>query len=731
MVGKWLYESKEAGELMRYVLVRVIVNTLALVVTIQLLPGLQLYYSFSGFGWGDAVLSYVALGIGFWISTALLWPLMLVLSGRIIIWTFGFFLITINGIVFYLSHRFWEAIEVGQPTYIWIAVGAILFTLSRTALEMVTGLDSPRAIQEQRRHTYWRFLSHLSIGHRNVFVENLRIAQLLDTSVRYLKQIAMDGSVFAPVRRFFQHQIYPNHAAVQSTSVAQTVRLMLQDLGPTFVKLGQVVSSRAQELPPVWRAELEQLHSAVMPFPYAEAERLIQQELGQPPSILYASFEQTPFAAASTAQVHRATLQDGSAVVVKVQRPDIDVTVKADLNVIRDLAQLLERRVSWARESDVGGIIKEYADNIVRELDYQSEAINGRYLAHNMAEFPEIHVPSIYSDLSTARIMTQEFVKGVKITNVCAIDEAGVDRAALAHVFMRAIVKQVLFDGFFHGDPHPGNVLVNLESGQLIFLDMGMMGSLTSQKRLALADLIWAIQEMDGREIARATLALTTRFKAVNEEKFIQDAELLLKRYTSVSDTGISLSSAMNILFDALANAGLRLDAELTLAIKALVQAEQIVHTLAPELPMVEVAFEETRRLMRQQFDSDFILGTLRRQALRGAKEAVRRLPDLPGAITRWLEGLQRGGFTLYIDTENVSKQIDEFDSTLTRNVRWVVLSLLLVGLLVGSAIASAVEAPAFQGLAVVVNFLFVGGAAIAAFIVITLLWHWLNQGEL
>jgi predicted unusual protein kinase regulating ubiquinone biosynthesis (AarF/ABC1/UbiB family) len=204
----------------------------------------------------------------------------------------------------------------------------------------------------------------------------------------------------------------------------------------------------------------------------------------------------------------------------------------------------------------------------------------------------------------------------------------------------------------------------------------------------------------------------------------------LLKRYTSAGAGGISLSLAMNVLFDALSKAGLRLDAELTLALKAMVQAEQIVTTLSPELPMVDVAFEETKRLLHQQFNTEFIVDTLRRQALRGAKEAVRRIPDLPGAIVRWLEGLQRGGFTLYIDTENVSKQIDELDATLTRNVKWLVLSLLLVGLLIGSAIASAVESPGYQGLQTVAYFIFMGGASVAGVIVLGMVWRWLNRGE-
>jgi ubiquinone biosynthesis protein len=716
---------------MRYILGRIVVNSLALFVTLGLLPGLRLYHSFSGFGWADALLSYVALGVGFWLSTALLWPIMLVVSGRIIIWTFGFFLIALNGLIFILSHRFWEAILVDQPEIPWITAGAILFTLTRTALEMVTGLDSVRADHVEHRHAYWRFLGTLTLGERNLFVESVRIAQLLDISVRYLKEIAVGNTRLIGIRRFFQRHLYSRGSVVITTSTAQAVKLMLQDLGPTFVKLGQIVSSRAEQLPESWRAELEQLHSAVAPFPYAEAERILREQLHQSPDALFAWIDPVPLAAASTAQVHRATLSDGTPVVVKVQRPDIDITVRADLNVIRDLAQLLERRFPWASASDIQGIVGEYAENIVRELDYQNEAVNGRYLAQTMREFPEIHVPAIDSERSTSRVLTQEFVKCVKITDVCALDRAGIDRAALARVFMRAIVKQVLFDGFFHGDPHPGNVLVDLETAQIIFLDLGMMGNLTNKKRLALADLIWAIQELDGREIARSALALTTRFKAVDEEAFIQTAELLLKRYTAVGAGGISLSTAMRVLFDALSKAGLRLDAELTLALKAMVQAEQIVSTLAPELPMVKVAFAETKRLLHQQLDSEFIVDTLRRQALRGAKEAVRRIPDLPGAIVRWLEGLQRGGFTLYIDTENVSKQIGEFDATLTRNVKWLVLSLLLVGLLISSAIASAVQTPGYQVLQIVAYTIFMGGALVAGVIVLGMVWRWLNRGEL
>ncbi|MBK8050273.1 MAG: AarF/ABC1/UbiB kinase family protein [Anaerolineales bacterium] len=268
--------------------------------------------------------------------------------------------------------------------------------------------------------------------------------------------------------------------------------------------------------------------------------------------------------------------------------------MRADLNVMRDLTRVTERRFEWARHTDLSGIMDEYADNILLELDYTNEAYNGRVLAENMRIFPNVHVPDIYGKLSTRRVMTQEFVKGVKITNVEAIDAAGLDRTELATTFMRAIVKQVLYDGFFHGDPHPGNVLVNLETGNIIFLDMGMMGVLSTEKRLAMADLIWSLAEGDGQEIGRVVLRLTVSYKEVDERAFIDDVERLLKRYTAYADVGVSISGAMKAMFDALNRAGLRMDADLTLALKALIQAEEITCTLDPSLPLVNTALEST-----------------------------------------------------------------------------------------------------------------------------------------
>ncbi len=586
------------------------------------------------------ILTLYLMGLILWGVRAVVWPIFLFLSGRVVLWTFGLFLIIINIFVFVIfsviSGAFSDQplITVDVPRWLNYTLASIVLTALMIFFESLTGIDSPVKDSPQESRAYWRLLGSVPMGQRNVLVENLRVAQLIDLSTRYMRDIVVDRTALGGIRQSFQRFIYTRQEPVIAESTPETVRFMLQQMGPTFVKLGQVVSSRAESLPDDWRAELTKLQSSVEPFPYEEAERIITAELGAPPHELYAEFTEQPFAAASTAQVHRAVLHDGDDVVVKVQRPDINITVRADLNVLRELTRIMDRRFDWAAQSDLNGIMNEYANNILLELDYTNEAFNGRLLAQNMAQFPEIQVPAIYDELSTARVMTQEFVKGVKITDVDALDAAGVDRTEVARVFMRAIIKQVLFDGFFHGDPHPGNVLVATETGHVIFLDLGMMGELTKDQRLAMADLIWSLEQKDGYELGRVALKLTQSAGPVDEQRFLDQIDRLLKRYTSLGGS-ISMGAAMGVMLDSLADAGLRLDPDLTIAMKAMVQAEEIVTTLDPTMPLMEVALVEARQLLVQSFDPEAITAALKRQAIRSSKELVRQIPRLGDGCCR------------------------------------------------------------------------------------------------
>ncbi len=323
--------------------------------------------------------------------------------------------------------------------------------------------------------------------------ENLRMQQVYNVMLRYGMEMLLDQGTVGNLRRRMQQWIYHPDKELEPLSNPIMVRLMLQELGPTYVKMGQIVSSRADVLPPDWALEMNKLQSDVPPFPYEQVEEELQSELGDSPQEIYAYFEKEPFAAASTAQVHRATLPSGEDVVVKIQRPGIRTQVKADLGIMSNAARVFERRSKWASDADFVGVLKEFGDNIVAELDYGGEAYNGRRISENMAGIEGVYIPVIYSDYSTSRILTMDFVDGVKVNNVEAIAEAGLDRQALAETVIRSLTKQLLIDGFFHADPHPGNVLIGLETGLVYYIDMGMVGELDLNQRINLIQLLMVV----------------------------------------------------------------------------------------------------------------------------------------------------------------------------------------------------------------------------------------------
>jgi ubiquinone biosynthesis protein len=713
---------------MLYFIIRVLVNALALAITFIVLPG----FVISPFRAEPLAVTYLTLGLILGIIQALVRPALILLTARLVVSSLGLFIFAINVVLFWIMVLAApRVIVLRPPEFVWLIVGSLTLALAVTIAEAIFGLDSPMTTGENRSRFYWRWLGRLPTGRRNRLVENLRVYFILRTIFMYTEDIAVGYTPLARFRIHMQRLLYGERDTISDEPMPAKVRVLLQDLGPTFVKFGQVVSSRSKDLPVEWQRELAKLQSNVPPFPYDEARRIITDELGEPPEKLYATFDEKPLAAASTAQVHRATLHDGTQVVVKVQRPDIDVTVKADLNVMRDLAAVLQQRQEWARELDAKGLVNEFADGVLLELNYDNESLNARQLAFNMRDLPCVHVPKMYPELSSSKVLTQEFITGVKITAVEKLDAAGVDRTALAREFLRAMLKQVLFDGFFHADPHPGNIWADPKTAQVVFLDMGMMGNMTKDQRLALAELIWALHDRDGQSLAKTVIQLSTPFKDVDEAKFIGDAERLMKRYLMFGDEQMNLSGPLQEMLNAMRRAGLRLDPSLTLALKAMFQAEETVRTLDPRLPLVAVAFEELKHLFQSQLDSDSVISTIKTEALRTAKEVVRRIPSLAGATTKWLDQYERGRFSVHVDTSDIAKEVDKLDSALTRNVTLLVLALLLVGLLIGSAIASTLQTELINGvkLAHIAFSLFLGGAVIATALVLGIVWRmWRSQ---
>jgi ubiquinone biosynthesis protein len=664
----------------------VIIYALAVHFVLWLLPG---FTGSDRFG----VLSFLLAGLVFGVLNVFLRPLIVLFTGRLIIRSFGLFVVVINAIllavVAWLDN--WHV-----ATVFTLLVGGFVIGVTLALLDALLGINRPFIRNADEHHQVWSILIKLSGNRSNQLIANLRFQQVYDLLYSYLLEIGLDRVPFVGALRGWVGQyIYGDaRTTVSGLNTPAQVRVMLQELGPTFVKFGQMISSRAEALPDDWQAEFNKLQSNVPPFPGAEAVELVEKALGKPIHELFAEFAVEPFAAASTAQVHRARLPDGTDVVVKVQRPNIVPKIKADLQVLGDVLQTLAERIEWMRDNDLLGMFNEFATNLVKELDYRNEAFNARQLADTMSPFPEVQIPGTYRAYTTPNVLTMDYVDGVKITNVEKIAAAGHDPQVLARTFLRVMIKQIIFDGYFHGDAHPGNILVSLTTGKIIFLDLGMMGMLNQQQRVNLADLIWVLNGLDTYEISETLLRLCTPFHDVHVEQFREDVERTVVRYMRYPDEAGSLSAVLNAVFDVLANNGLRLGSELTMALKTLIQAEAIVHTLDSWLDITREAFSFIQGFLADQFNVETVKATVQTQLMRSAKDLVRRIPDLQQATMQWINQYEKGKIEVEVNTDELNKRLDIFNVAAQR----LAVGIVLLGMIIGSAFATSMEG-AFLGI--------------------------------
>lgn len=563
--------------------------------------------------------------------------------------------------------------------------------------------------------------------------ENVRLQQIYNVMLRYgLDVLFTRFGVIGSMRRQMQRWVWnlPDHLDIPP--LPARVRLMIEELGPTYVKVGQILSSQASVIPPEWETELAKLQSDVPAFPAAQVRNIILQELKAPPEQLFAAFEPTPFAAASTAQVHHATLHDGTQVVVKVQRPNIHDQMKADVGIMINAAQVISRRSQTLRALDLPGMVEQFGANAIRELNYTGEAYNAFRLEKNMADCPGIHIPRVYGAYSTNRILTMEFINGVKISDLEAIDAAGIDRHVLANNTLRALVKQLMIDGFFHADPHPGNLLVNLETGDVTFIDSGMVGELDLAQRLNLIQLLIALQNSDIDGTATTLKNLSQLFVAEMDDKaYRKDFERTLGPYMiggAVLDVGQSLSVSMDVL----RRHGLRLDPNLTLAIKALMQVVAVGNLLFPEAGVVAQSVTIIREEVLKQVTAENVQNVAEKAVSSVLRQATENLPSLSDATLSWFKQYKKGRFELYLDTSGVSKEVNK----LGRIGRQAVIAVILVGLIIGSAIATiGIGLGGFQGafwnvITQIAVLSYVFSSLVAAMIVLWLVWHWLRGSD-
>lgn len=716
---------------MAFFLARMALYTTAAAIVMNTVPGLRLAPN-PGLSEPFATLSaYVLIGTIFGALHSFVRPAILFLTGRLYVWSMGLLALATDIFIFlllsYLAPTAWQ---VGGFRLVSATLGAVLMGTVVLMLEALFGFDSPRVTDVRKSPFYWRWLGMLPTGRRNRLVESLRTQQMIGTVRSYAIDILVGLSPLRTFRYSMQRLLYRLRPRLIEDSPAVKLRLMLQELGPTFVKFGQMAASRIEILPPAWQAELDRLQDDVKPFPYLEVQQVIQRELGKPPEEFFATFDPQPLAAASTAQVHAATLAGGERVVVKVRRPNTEVTTKGDLNVMQDVVSTAERRLPWIRQFGLNALFYEFAENILSELDYTNEAYHARLLRFNMRKFPFIHIPLVYGAYSTAKVVTQEHIEGVKITNLAALDAAGLDREQLGLNFFRALLQQLLIDGFFHADLHPGNVWVDLQTGHIVFLDMGMMGHLNRMDRFALGELIWALQDRDAHTVARVILSLCRPAKGYDLNALEYDVERLLNRHLLLADSAPDLALVVGDTVGLLFRYGLQLRKQFTLAFKAMGQGESIMRTLMGDKPpdyILNVAYTTMRDLLFAQLKPQNLPDLVGKPL---ARDLIGRLPALQSAASTLLDDFQQGESAFQLNLSKIDQRAMAFQAILDQGIRRIVLSVSLVGLLLGSTLILLVpfedKVSQFESLAIRVTA--VSGFVISALLTVVVLFYTLWQ---
>ena len=636
---------------------------------------------------GSGPLAYLLWGGLFVLVNRVVRPVLVAIFGRLIFSTLGLFIIVITALTIALTSRLSpvQIAVLADPEPLWLVLMAALFTAASLVADALLGLNRPQ-IGDPAGGSLWIFLEQLPTPRRNAVIENLRLQQVYEALYQTSIDIAFEGTPIGTSRRWFERHILGDVRLADDETAPQRVGALLQQLGPTYVKIGQMMAGRTDVLPPEWTTELARLRSDAAPFPWVEAHGVILSELGRSPEELFATIDEQPLAAASTAQVHRATLHDGTVVAVKVQRPRIVAKTKADLGVAQELAKTAERTFAVARKMSIRAIVGEFAAGVLEELDYRNEAYHARRLADGMARFETIHIPVVYDDLSSTRVLTMEFIQGIPISDIEGLRAAGLDPEEIGSTFMRAIIKQVLIDGFFHGDPHAGNVLVDPKTGQVVLLDLGLVGQLSTEQRVDLLGLIYAIREVDISGIADSLIALGEPSTSFDEPAFRASIDRLARQFLIYGQAD-SIGGALGALLGAAFENGLRLDGQLTLAVKAVVQAEDTARTLAFDLDLGAAATEEARIALMAALEPDRVLKEAQSRAIRIGKELARRAPTLDDSLIKWLDVLNRGKLVVEVDTSDLGRSIAKVGAV----GRQATIGLIVVGQLIGTAIVMAI----------------------------------------
>jgi len=485
----------------------------------------------------------------------------------------------------------------------------------------------------------------------------------------------------------------------------------LEKLGPTFVKLGQLLSTRADVLPPAYLRALTRLQDKVEPFAFEEVERIVNAELGARMSKAFTDFDPTPLAAASLGQVHRATLRDGRLVAVKVQRPGVREHVAADLEALADIAQFIDSHTEAGARYQFAALLAEFRKSLVRELDYRQEAANLDTLRTNLAAFESIVVPAPVHDFTTERVLTMEYVSGTKITDLSQVVRLEIDGTALGEELFRAYLQQILVHGFFHADPHPGNVFLTAD-GRVALIDLGMVAHVTPRLQDHLLQLLLAVSEGRSDDATAVALKLGERRPHFDEPKLTRAVADLVARHQNATLEHIQVGAVVLEMARTAADCGLTMPPELTMLGKTLLNLDEVARTLDPDFNPNAAVRRHASDIMRQRLLQSASPGNLF-SAMLDAKEFAERLP---GRVNRILDLVAGNELKVKVDAIDETRLMMGLQKIANR----ITLGLLLASLIVGAALLMQVETSfrilGYPGLAIVFFLLAAAGAGALMF---------------
>jgi len=473
------------------------------------------------------------------------------------------------------------------------------------------------------------------------------------------------------------------HALAETRPEAEELASDLEKLGPAFIKLGQLLSTRADLLPAPYLEALSRLQDSVEPFSYEEVDKIVASEIGVRISKAFADFDPEPLAAASLAQVHLAHMRDGRAVVVKVQRPGIREQIIEDLESLNDIAEFLDTHTEMGKRYEFGNMLLGFRRSLLRELDFKVEANNLVTLAENLREFDKIIIPQPVDDFTTSRVLTMDFIPGKKITDLSPLRLMDLDGGGLARELFRAYLKQILIDGFVHADPHPGNVFLTDED-LIAILDLGMVTRLQPGLQDYLLRLLLAISEGKGDEAADITIRMGEPKSGFMKTEFTNRVAELVAEHSGASVARLNSGQVVLEITKISADCWFRLPQEFTMVAKALLNLDRVVYTLDPNFEPTTVIRQRATEILQRN-----LLKTINPVNLIGGVVELKEFVEkLPGRINNILDTVGNNELKVNVDAIDEKLLVEGFQKVANR----ITLGLILAALIVGAAMLMRVE---------------------------------------